>query len=311
MSTYIHFTDEQKRQANEVDLEEFLARRGEKLLPSGRDKRLARDRSITIRGNEWFDHETHEGGHAISLVQKIYNSSYPEAVSTLLGDDLKGCYPAYRREKELSRKPFELPPANQNMRRVFAYLMKQRGIDREVLVHFARARTLYEDSQYHNCVFVGTDEQSVPRHAHKRSTNSAGKSFRQNVEGSDPHYPFHHIGTDGILYVFEAPIDMLSYISMYQQSWQRHNYVACCGTSSIPVLSTLSRISNPQEVFLCFDNDTAGHAAAKRMEELIREQFQIESARLIPALKDWNEDLVLGAGQESGVQIQCLTSGFC
>ena len=42
MSTYIHFTEEQKERAATVDLEYFLRQRGEKLLSSGRDKRLAR-----------------------------------------------------------------------------------------------------------------------------------------------------------------------------------------------------------------------------------------------------------------------------
>src|SRR5699024_1404016 len=35
---YIHFTEEQKQRANSVDLEEFLLRSGERLLPSGREK---------------------------------------------------------------------------------------------------------------------------------------------------------------------------------------------------------------------------------------------------------------------------------
>ena len=33
MAGYVYFTDEQKQRANEVDLEDFLSRRGEKLLP--------------------------------------------------------------------------------------------------------------------------------------------------------------------------------------------------------------------------------------------------------------------------------------
>ena len=37
MGTFIYFTEDQKRQANKVDLAEFLQRQGEKLLPSGRD----------------------------------------------------------------------------------------------------------------------------------------------------------------------------------------------------------------------------------------------------------------------------------
>ena len=46
---YILFSDEQKHQANTVDLEDYLLRRGEKLLPSGRDKRLATNHSVTRR----------------------------------------------------------------------------------------------------------------------------------------------------------------------------------------------------------------------------------------------------------------------
>ena len=61
MGTFIYFTDEQKRRANDVDLEEFLRRRDERLIPSGRDKRLASDKSITIRGSEWFDHADRRG----------------------------------------------------------------------------------------------------------------------------------------------------------------------------------------------------------------------------------------------------------
>ena len=138
---------------------------------------------------------------------------------------------------------------------------------------------------------MGTDEQGTPRHAHKRSANSFGKSFRQNVEGSDPRYIFHHIGTDGKLYVFEAPIDMLSFITMYPDDWKSHSYVACCGTSAIPVMSMLSRMPCTQEVFLCLDNDAAGQAASLRMAEQIAEQFGIASDRLTPQNKDWNDDL--------------------
>ena len=59
---YIHFTEEQKRLAASVDLVEFLRQRGEKLLPSGHEKRLDSDHSITVRGNEWYDHAAEKGG---------------------------------------------------------------------------------------------------------------------------------------------------------------------------------------------------------------------------------------------------------
>lgn len=125
--TYIHFTDEQKQRAASVDLEAFLRSRGERLISSGRDKRLASDHSVTIRGNEWYDHAEEKGGTAISFVQRYYGIGYAEAVSTLLGDELGVAYPQ-RSEKCAEAKPFALPPASKNMHRVFAYLCKTRGI---------------------------------------------------------------------------------------------------------------------------------------------------------------------------------------
>ena len=291
MGTYIHFTDEQKERANSVDLEEFLRQRGEKLSRAGRESRLARVHHITVRGNEWYDHIARRGGHAVSFVQHFYGTSYQEAMELLLGKELGEAYPAAQPKREEPPKPFALPPPNADMRRVYAYLMKQRHISREVVTHFARAGLLYEDAKYHNCVFVGTDEQGAPRHAHKRSTNSQGKSFKLNVAGSDARYSFHHPGTDGDLYVFEAPIDLLSYITLHPENWQQHSYVACCGTSYEPVRWILTRMEAPQMVSLCLDHDNAGDQGCERMAKQISSEFGIPTRRLVPEQKDWNEDL--------------------
>lgn len=208
MSGYIYFTDEQKERANSVDLVDFLQRQGEKLLPSGRDKRLSRDHSITVRGNRWYDHASEEGSYAIDLVKRLYDLPFPEAVSLLLGGEQGVEYRQHSKSSEPEqRKPFALPPAHTDMRRVFAYLIKQRCISREVLSEFAREKLLFEDAEYHNAVFVGFDEKGVARHAHKKST-ATGNSFRINVEGSQPAYSFHYISKNPNshnLFVFEAP----------------------------------------------------------------------------------------------------------
>ena len=307
MAKYIHFTEEQKQQAASVDLERFLLCRGEKLITSGREKRLARDHSVTVRGNEWYDHAEERGGHAVSFVQKLYGLSYPEAVSLLLGGDTGNAFPAASEKEQEEPKPFELPPANSDMRRVYAYLVKRRGIDRDIVTAFARAKLLYEDAEYHNAVFVGTDADGVARHAHKRSTNSEGKAFRLNVEGSNPKHSFHHIGTDGRLYVFEAPIDLLSYITLNPENWQEHSYVACCGTSSHPVLELVAQHPEIKAVYLCLDNDEAGHTACKRMEALL-EMVGVQTMQLIPFGKDWNDDLL--SVRQKEVSVQCQAPGL-
>lgn len=287
---YIHFTEEQKQQAQAVDLEEFLRCRGEKLITSGREKRLASDHSVTVRGSEWYDHAAEKGGGPVSFVQTHYGLSYPEAMLLLLGGENGQVYPAAREKKQPEPKPFALPEPNGNMRRVYAYLIKERRLDREILNHFAREGTLYEDADYHNCVFVGKDEEGIPRHAHKRSTNSYGSAFRINVEGGDPRYTFHHLGRDGRLCVFEAPIDLLSFITLYPRDWEEHSYVACCGVSVQPVLKMLERMEQPEMVYLCLDNDKAGQKACDRMTAQLREHGYV-SVRIRPTMKDWNEDL--------------------
>lgn len=301
MSGYIYFTDEQKERANSVDLVDFLQRQGEKLLPSGRDKRLDSDHSITVRGNRWYDHSAQEGSYAIDLVKRLYNLSFPEAVSLLLGGEQVVEYRQHNKNGEPEqRKPFALPPAHTDMRRVFAYLIKQRCISREVLSEFAREKLLFEDSEYHNAVFVGYDEKDIARHAHKKST-ATGSSFRINVEGSHPAYSFHYISKNPYphnLFVFEAPIDMLSYISLHPPNWRSSSYVALNGVSEQPVLKLLERYPQLQRVTLCLDNDEPGRKAASRIHKTLNEQGFEAVVYDISAHKDWNDDLKALCSQE-------------
>ena len=296
---YIHFTDEQKLRANSVDLVEFLRRQGEKLIPSGRDKRLASDHSITVRGNEWYDHEAEEGGGPISFVQTFYGLSYPEAVTRLLGGEKGEVYqPAQKKERE-EPKEFALPPANQTMRRVYAYLLQQRHISREILNAFAQKGLIYESrelskdktKEYHNAVFVGIDEHGVARHAHKRGIYTQGKSYRGNVEGCDPRHSFHWTGTSDRLYVFEAPIDLLAFLTLYPEDWQQHSYVALCGTAEHAMLWMLEQNPKLQKIILCLDHDAAGIEAAGRLTDILCKHGYTQSAPLRSTNKDWDEDL--------------------
>ena len=186
-------------------------------------------------------------------------------------------------------KPFALPEPYGTMRRMYAYLMRQRHIDREVISAFVHEKLLYED-KHHNCVFVGLDGSGEAKHAHIRSTNSEGRVFRMNIESSASEHCFHKNGTDKSLYVFEAPIDLLSHITLYPYGWQEHSYVACCGTSIQPVLEMLRQNPKLDTVYLCLDNDDAGNDACDRMTDTL-EDMGLEVERLCPVRKDWNDDL--------------------
>lgn len=70
-------------------------------------------------------------------------------------------------------------------------------------------------------MFVGFDQDGAPRHANLRGTGSES-TFKGNADGSVPEYSFHWTGRSKYLCLFEAPIDMLSFISMHKKNWQQH-----------------------------------------------------------------------------------------
>ena len=287
---YIHFTEEQKQQARQTDLVAILQSQGKRLKRSGKEY-VWRDGSekVTIRGNLWFHQYERVGGDAVDFVRRFYNMDFPQAVNFLLGNN-GGAIQRAEPVKREPPKPFVLPPKNDNMRRVYAYLLNSRGIDREVLSAFAHKGMIYESADYHNAVFVGYDESGTPRHAHKRGTGSES-SYKGNTESSDPCCSFHWNGADNTLYLFEAPIDMLSFISLNQENWQRHSYAAACCVGDQVLWQMMKENPNIDTVYLCMDNDTAGQAANKRISDKLFIQG-IKYEVLVPSLKDWNEDLL-------------------
>ena len=295
---YIPFTEEEKMTANSVDLADFLRVRGEKLERAGREYKLiysddsGSHDSITIRGSTWFDHKNQTGGGAIKFMQEFYDMDFQTAVQELLGQrvtPLSHSPPKVSAKEE--KKEFRLPQANTNMHRVYAYLIKQRFIATDIISYFAKQHTLYEDKEHHNAVFVGVDENGVPRQAHKRSTSTFGKSFRQTVEGSDTKYSFAHFGESGKLFIFEAPIDMLSYLTLHPEKWQEHSYIAMNGVYENAVLTALKGHSNLSEIVICTDNDVGGIDAADRLSDILEESGYADIKRILPTNKDWNEDL--------------------
>ena len=302
---YIPFTDEQKQLANSVDLAEYLRVRGEKLERVGIEHKLiyydssGKHDSITIRGSKWFDHKNQTGGGAIKFMQEFYGMDFQTAVQELLGQTVTPLShsPPKAIAKE-EKKEFRLPEANTNMHRVYAYLIKQRFISPDIISHFAKQHTLYEDKEHHNAVFVGVDENGVPRQASKRSTSTFGNAFRITCEGSDTKYSFSHFGKSSRLYVFEAPIDMMSFLTLYPKDWQQHSYIAMNGVYENAVLTALKNHSNLREIVLCVDNDEGGIEAVDRLRDILHENGYPNVKRLAPEFKDWNECLKSQNGVE-------------
>ena len=190
------------------------------------------------------------------------------------------------------------------MRRVYAYLLNKRGIDRDVLYAFVHAGMIYESADYHNAIFVGFDKNGKAVHAHKRGTGSES-SYKGNVASGIPENSFHWTGKSDKLYLFEAPIDMLSFISMNKDGWRNHSYAACCGVADRVLFQMLSDNPNIKTVCLCLDNDEAGQTANKRISDKLFTQG-IQTEILVPTNKDWNEDLLYPSDESEETICQVL-----
>ena len=303
ISTYIHFTKEQREQARRTDLANFLISHGEKVKKSGSEYEwLDGSQKVTIRGHLWYHQYEQKGGDAVDFVRRFYNKDYAEAVEMLLNNC--GGQIVNLQTTEREQKPFILPPRNDRMSRVFSYLLLTHGIDKDVLFEFVKNKMIYESAYYHNAVFVGYDSSGKPRHAHKRGTVTSNP-YKENVAGSQPEFSFHWHGTSDKMFLFEAPIDMLSYISMHKENWQEHSYAASCSVSDRVLFQCLKDNPNIKNVFLCFDNDEAGQTANKRIADKLN-KLNIQNEILIPTHKDWNEDLTLSEKGDERICHQVL-----
>lgn len=277
------YTQEQIDRANQVNLEQFLRSQGEKLIKSGHEYRWERYDSLTVKGNKWFRHSQNKGGYPVDFVMEFFDKTFPEAVQMLIGEEaVAECVvePALKAE-------FQLPPHSKSNVRMMKYLTEERKLPQELIERFVADGLIYEDAKHHNVVFVGTDANGIPRYAHCRGTSD---KFRMDVAGSDKSYGFCYRGKGTELYVFEAPIDLLSHIALYPAGWEDHSYLSLGGVSPKALEHFLSERKDIESIFVATDNDEAGNNAAEKLAELIPREISVY--RFLPNAKDWNEELI-------------------
>ena len=277
------YTQAQIDKANAVDLEKFLRAQGETLVRSGKEYRWKAHDSLTVCGNKWFRHSQSKGGFPVDFVMEFYGKSFPEAVQMLTGEPGE-----VQPEADPAPSPaFRLPLRNVTNANILNYLTQERKLSPSLVNFFIAAGDIYEDGAHHNVVFVGRDVDGHPRYASSRGIN---EKFRQDAAGAEKAFGFAHRGTDKQLLVFEAPIDLLSFIELFPKNWQQHNYLSLGGVSGKALRQFLSERPDMERVFLCLDADKAGEDACKRLAALLPDTVSV--TRIQPCMKDWNDVLV-------------------
>lgn len=277
------YTQAQIDKANAVDLEKFLRAQGETLVRSGKEYRWKAHDSLTVCGNKWFRHSQSKGGFPVDFVMEFYGKSFPEAVQMLTGEPGE-----VQPEADPAPSPaFRLPLRNVTNANILNYLTQERKLSPSLVNFFIAAGDIYEDAAHHNVVFVGRDADGHPRYASSRGIQ---EKFRQDAAGAEKAFGFAHRGTDKQLLVFEAPIDLLSFIELFPKNWQQHNYLSLGGVSGKALRQFLSERPDVERVFLCLDADKAGEDACKRLAGLLSDTVSV--TRIQPCMKDWNDVLV-------------------
>ena len=277
------YTQAQIDKANAVDLEKFLRAQGETLVRSGKEYRWKAHDSLTVCGNKWFRHSQSKGGFPVDFVMEFYGKSFPEAVQMLTGEPGKA-----QPEADPAPSPsFRLPLRNVTNANILNYLTQERKLSPSLVNFFIAAGDIYEDAAHHNVVFVGRDADGHPRYASSRGIR---EKFRQDAAGAEKAFGFAHRGTDKQLLVFEATIDLLSFIELFPKNWKQHNYLSLGGVSGKALRQFLSERPDVERVFLCLDADKAGEDACKRLAALLPDTVSV--TRIQPCMKDWNDVLV-------------------
>ncbi|WP_278635635.1 AAA family ATPase [Blautia massiliensis (ex Durand et al. 2017)] len=279
----MQYTEEQIARANQTDLVSFLNARGEQLVKSGREYRWKKHDSVTVSGNRWYRHSQNKGGYPVDFVMEFYHATFPEAVKMLIDEEGEG-----RQKSCLAPSPdFRLSEKSETNETVIKYLTEIRRLEKDLVEEWIAGGNIYEEKKHHNVVFVGRDADGISRYAHCGGTG--GIKYRGDVAGSDKSYGFCHRGEDNQLFVFEAAIDLLSFIQLFPKDWKKRSYLSLGGVSSVALMTFLSERPQITSVFLCLDNDHAGNEACEKLAGEIPDGYRV--IRLKPARKDWNEIL--------------------
>ena len=303
------YTREQIQRADDTDLYVFLSGRGEQFKRCGKEYRWLRHDSVMINKNEWYRFSQNKGGYAIDFMKEFYGLSFAEAVKELLGEEGAGETNRRTAKEDAGRQKvcpiplpgLELPERNESCEIARRYLIEQRKLSEQLVDQMIAKGDIYESKNYHNVVFVGRDKEQNPRYAAMRGTDE--NRYRGEARGSEKAYGFGHIGTGEKLFVFESPIDLLSYITAVPEEWEMHSYISLGGLSEKAMKRMYTEYPHIHSIYLCLDNDEPGNERCRQFVSLIPKELSVY--RLEPVKKDWNECLVAEVPVENMAKQMC------
>lgn len=305
--------------AREVDLFSFLSHSNPSLLVqcSNNEYCTTEHDSLKISNGKWFWWSRGIGGSsALDYLIRVKEMDFITAVKTILVEIGRAPPKIYPQKKERSYKKLFLPPHNSECNIVRAYL-RGRGINDEVITDFIGRGMIREDSGNGYALFLGLDDDGIPRHCSVRATD--GTAVKKDAAGSVKRFSLRITAGDNTkpLRVFESAIDLLSFATLMQESgrdYKRENLLSLSGLylpkvaledSKVPAAMQrfLKEFPKIKIVILHFDNDFTGRRCAAGMQTVLGKQYEVKFVPA-PVGKDFNEFLQQKKGINQYVQLR-------
>lgn len=233
---------------------------------------------ITIypRTNSYFNFYEQKGGSTIDFLVNENGMTIRESIEWLVShadQRLPGpeyYSPVIQSEKKNDYQGFVLPEKNSDNRRVAAYLTKSRYIDSKLVSELIHSHCIYEEKKHHNAIFVGFSRDGIAKHGFIHGTISdPSKKFKGDVYHSDKSYGFSLEGKIDTVIVFEAPIDLLSYKTLYPDS--KEHLLAFGMTDYSPLVTYLKEYPEIKNIRCALDVDEAGRTGAEKIKNIFKE----------------------------------------
>lgn len=315
-------SEEEKEKANNINIVDYLLSIGEPLRSEGNNFYRHEDHNslvVNSRKNYFSWNSRNVSGNAVTYLMNVYNLSFQHAVKKInddLGDNalsnFKKVEPSYPSEFRYDVKEVS------STENVYNYLVHDRKIDSDLVEAFVKADLIKEDS-YKNVVFKWKDKGQLIG-ANLQGTREIPEEKRLHVDR--PYFkkvlPTTKEATNSgfnitrgypeKLYFFEAPIDLLSYLSLNRSKLANCRLISMDGLKQQTVFQTIKNTLKElkengrdlESITLCVDNDSAGKDFINKLQNYnlqLKDGRSISINSDIPEMPkgqmkwDWNNEL--------------------
>lgn len=316
-----YVTSEQIERAKQMDLLTYLQyyEPQELVRYSGNVYTTRTHDSLKISNGKWCWWSRGIGGRsALDYLIKVQGMTLPDAVLQIDRQAVISPPVLLRTQEPAEPRKLLLPEKNENNDCVITYLIG-RGIHSTLIDYCIQTGRLYESRKHHNAVFVGFDQQGIPKYATLRGTTN--KRYMGEANGSNKHFSFSIPARqeNRKLHLFESTIDLLSYGTLELISgrdWQEENNLSLAGiykpkkiieesTPPAALMQYLEDFPQIKEIALHLDNDMAGRLAAKTIKTLLSPSRTVSDAPPKRG-KDMNDYLKITLGLQRPQEIERL-----